>query len=86
MRPIRDRTFRSWTVCIMLIGVFVLCAGMLLHMAGYDWFLIAIGLAMIFALGILHPLLFRLGIVDGYYKYDADEIKALREFHEDIQG
>ena len=86
---IKDRNYRSFAACSLILGVVGMCAGMIIQMV-LDWReagpLPALLPLLVGALpGLFYPLLYKIGIVDGYYNYTDDELGALEEFRKDLQ-
>ena len=89
MKPIKDRTYRAFCAACLILAVMGMCTGMIVQMS-LDWRefgpLPALVPLVFFSIpGLIYPILSKIGWVDGFYKYDEDEIGALEEFHKDIR-
>ena len=85
---IKDQTYRKFCCTCLILAVIGMMVGMIVQMA-LDWreagpLPLILPLIVFSTPSLIHPLLCRIGIVDGYFNYTQEELSALKEFYKDI--
>ena len=88
MKPVKDRKYRAFSAICLILAAIGMCIGMIVQIT-LDWreagpLPLLVPLLFFSIPALIHPILYKIGVVNGYYKYDEEELRALEEFYKDI--